>query len=148
MAGSVAITTYVEVLGSDPTQPLGSKSTPLSISLATDEEIVRFKRQLATGTTTEVLRIGSSAGDDITAFKVLAIKPEVETTVVLQGTNAADSSTVDILAGHVFVLSTDDTRVYDADAETRAGDTAQVITKVFALQSVQATAFIEILAAN
>lgn len=144
---TVNIYTYVEVLGAGPTMEFGSKSVPVSVTLdSTNPEIFKARHQVATVTATEILRVGTAAGDDIKAFKVLIIKPEDAATISWESGDATDNSSVDVAAGHTLILTSDDTTDYAATGTLRVAEATDLIEKVFAYRDGSGTKYVDVIA--
>lgn len=92
----------------------------------------------------EALRIGTSAGDDLPTFSFLVIYSDQDASIEIQGTVAANNSNVNLRAGSYFILTADDTRVYDA-AGNFAG-AAELIKKISVKNLSGVTAKIRIFA--
>ena len=147
MAATVNIFTYIEVLGAGPNKVIGSKTVPVSVSLdSTNPEIFTARHQVAQTTATEILRVGTSAGDDIQAFKVLIIKPEDACTISWESGDATDNSSVDVAAGHILILTSDDTTDYAATGALRVAATTDLIEKVYAYRDASGTKYVDVTA--
>lgn len=143
---TVNIWTYIEVTGAGPNMQFGSKSVPVSISLAANPEVFKARHQVAQTTATEILRVGTSAGDDIQAFNALIIRPEDAATISWEGSTTADNSSVDVAAGHTLILTTDDTTADGASASARVAATTALIKKVYAYRDAAGTKYVDVIA--
>ena len=104
----------------------GSSATPLSITLTGVKHENTFA--LASTSAKELLRVGSSDGDDISDFDFLYVVSTLPGTLEIQGTAEADSSAVKLKADTPFILGLDDTTAYAATSRNAAA--SQNIKKI------------------
>lgn len=92
----------------------------------------------------EIIRIGIAAGDDLPTFSFLVIHSDQDISIEIQGTVVANNSNVNLRAGSYFILTADDTRVYNA-AGGFAG-AAELIKKITVSNTSGSTAKIRLMA--
>lgn len=145
----VRVLNYVELVGFGKTLPIGDLNTPVTISLDNSAPKYiqqRFALPAGGGVATELLKLGTAAGDDLPSFKYLRLVPSVTTFVCFKGTADADTSVIAIDANEVFQLTSDDTKDDGADPTTRLTDaTSNDIKYVYAYSA--SAGYIDVLAA-
>jgi len=126
--------------------PIGSLNVPITLSLSGDTYLDNTF-SIGTGTTKEILRCGTSAGDDIAAFTFLYIRSDKDVKIeFLGGGTAANNSNLYLVANTPFVLWSDNTLTYNASGGF-AGS-ASDIQKINVSNGSGSTATLRIFAAN
>lgn len=125
---------------------IGTLAEPISIT-ASGSTFIDNSFSIANSTTKEILRCGSSAGDDIAAFTFLYILSDQDLKVeFLGGGTAANNSNLYLVANKPFILWSDNTLTYNA-AGGFAGS-ASDIQKINVSNGSGSTATLRIFAVN
>lgn len=149
MALTIYVTNGFEVSANGTIIRGGARTQPKTITATTGTIHDQTFITGATQATTEILRCGTSAGDDIADFDFLMIESSLAGTVSFEGDTATDNSCIGIIANIPLIFSTDDTTVYTTTAELRADAGSpknKTIKKVYFRQGTAAVATVRVVA--
>lgn len=120
---------------------LGSASEPISITLSSDK-FIDNSFSVATATTQVLLNVGTGSTDDISGFTVLRLVSTQAVSIEFQAGSAAANSNIDLIANVPFVLTSDNSRAYNASGGFAGAATD--ISKVTASNASGSTAVIQV----
>lgn len=109
---------------------IGDLFAPYTTSTSAD--IKSIKSVTGTKNTyTEILSVGASAGDDITAMVAVIVLSTVAGFIIVRGANDADTSAIPIPANFPVLIPGANTTVYDTTPALRAGAANSAISKLY-----------------
>lgn len=120
--GTLNITTAIQYSLGSQSVTVGSATTPTQITFASD--LVCQRSIILNNAKGVLLAIGSAATDDIASVDAFVITSDKEVGISLEGSSAANNSTIILGAGQYIVFS--DNQIYTYNASGDFTTTTQV----------------------